>query len=99
MRCTAGLWPDIGCLVHDRNRAVASVFDDLAFGDVDNGGAIGMAVPRYDATGLDGELAEAELTLLAICRLLLEIDGGKHCIGDALAGVGDGLTRIRFHLI
>ena len=58
-----------------------------------------MAVPRHDAAGLDGELAEAELTLLYFCRLLLEIDGGKHGIGDALASVGDGLARIRFHLI
>src|SRR6516225_372602 len=99
MRGAAGLGADIAGLVHNRNRAVAGVFDDLAFSDVDDGGTIGVAVPRHDAAGLDGELAEAELTLLDVCRFLLEVDGGKHGIGDALASVGDGLARIRFHLI
>src|SRR3974377_2166016 len=88
MRGAAGLGADIAGLVHDWNRAVAGVFDDLAFGDVDDGGSIAVAVPRHDAAGLDGELAEAELALLDVRRLLFEIDGGKHGVGHALARGG-----------
>src|SRR5262249_8529952 len=44
----ARLWSDVAGLVHDRHGAVAGVFDNLALGDVDDRGAIGMAVPRHD---------------------------------------------------
>src|SRR5262249_47845328 len=80
----AGFRPDLAGLVHDRHGAVAGVFDDLAFGDVDDGGTVGVAVPRHDAAGLDGQLAEAELALLDIGRLLLEVDCREHRVGDAL---------------
>jgi hypothetical protein len=43
------LWPYIASLVHNRNRAVAGVFDDLAFCDVDDRRTIGVTVPRHDA--------------------------------------------------
>jgi len=33
----ASLRPDVACLVHDGRRAIAGVFDDFAFGDIDNG--------------------------------------------------------------
>ena len=60
----AGLCADIARLVHDRHRAIAGVFDDLAFGDVNDRRPIVVAVPGYDAAGLDGELAEPELAVL-----------------------------------
>src|SRR4051794_7126877 len=69
----AGFRPNLTGLVHDGDRAVAGVFDDLAFGDVDDGGAIGVAVPWHDAPRLNREFAEPELTLLDVCRFLFEI--------------------------
>ena len=57
-----------------------------------------MAMPRHDASWFDGKLAEPELALLDVCRLLFEIEGGKHGVGNTLARVGNRLAAIRFHL-
>src|SRR5262245_20727382 len=95
----AGFRLNLTGLVHDGNRAVAGIFDDLAFSDVDDGGTIGVAVPWHDAPRLNREFAEPELTLLDVCRFLFEIDGGEHRISHALARLGDRLTCIGFHLV
>src|SRR5215468_1501872 len=99
VRGAAGLRPDVAGLVHDRHRAVAGVFDDLAFRDVDDGGAVAGAVPGHDAARLDRELAETQLTVLDPSRLLLEIDGGERRVGDALGGMGRRLASIGLDLI
>src|SRR6516165_11640968 len=95
----AGFRSHFARLVHNGNRAVAGVFDDLALRDVNNRGTIAVAVPWHDAARLYGELAEPELTLLDVGRFFLEIDGGEHRIGHALARLGDWLTCIGFHLV
>ena len=71
------LWPYLASFVHNRNRAVAGIFDDFAFCDVDDRRTIAVAVPRHDAAWLDSKFTEPELTLLDVCRLLFKIDGGK----------------------
>src|SRR6266568_4636431 len=99
MRGAAGLRPDFPGFVHDRIRAVAGIFDDLAFRDVDDRRSIAVAVPRYDASRLDREFAEPELTPLDICRLLFEIDGGENGVGHALSSVGNRWARVGLHLV
>src|SRR6516225_11665227 len=99
MRGAAGLGADITGLVHDWNRAVAGVFDDLALRDIDDRGSIAVAMPRHDAPWFDRKLAEPELALLDVCRLFFEIDGGQHGVGNALARVGDRLTCVGFHFV
>ena len=47
-------------LVHDRRAAVAGVFHDLAFSDVDQRRPIGVAVPWHHATWCDRQLAETK---------------------------------------
>src|SRR5262249_59548179 len=96
MRCPARLRPDVAGLMHNWIGAVAGVFDDLALGDVDDRRSIGVAVPGHDAARLDRELAEAQLALFEFRRLLLEIDGSKHRVGYALAGMACPRTRIGF---
>src|SRR5262249_60634274 len=99
MRCAVGFRPNIAGLMHDRISAVAGVFDDLAFGDVNDRGTIVVAVPRYDAAGFDRELAESELAFLDIRRLLLEVDGGEYGVGDAFGCMGCRLTYVGLHLV
>src|SRR6516162_7108596 len=98
VRGATRLRPDVTGLVHDRIGAVAGVFDDLAFGDVNNRRPIGVAVPGHDAARLDRELAESQLAFLDVGRLLLEVDGGEHCVGDALAGMGARHAHVGFGL-
>src|SRR5262249_26138575 len=85
VRGAARLRPDIAGFVHDRISAVAGVFDDLALGDVDDRGAVAVAVPWHDAARLDRELAETQLAILDVRRLLLEVDGGEHRVGERLS--------------
>src|SRR5207247_6477016 len=65
--------PDLAGLVQDRLGAVAGVFDDLAVLREDQRRTVVMAVPRHDAAGLDRPLAEAQLAVLQMRRLLLVI--------------------------
>src|SRR5262249_52744477 len=99
MRGPAGLWAYLAGFVQNRNRAVACIFHDLAFCDVDDRGAIAMTVPRHDAAWFDGEFAEPKLTLLDVCRLLFKINGGQNRISHALGRIGHRLTYVGFHLI
>src|SRR6516162_8624563 len=99
MRRAARLGPDVAGLVHDRRRAIAGVFDDLTFGNEDEGWPIGMAVPRHYAIGVDGELAEPQLAVLDLCRFLVEVDGAERGIGDANSGELDRLAGIGLHLV
>src|SRR5262245_11643277 len=92
------LWPYLTSFVHDRNRAVAGIFDDLAFCDVDDRRTIAVAVPRHDAAWLDSKFTEPELTLLDVCRLLFKIDGGKDRVGHALGRIGDRRAYVGFDL-
>src|SRR5262249_44233462 len=92
------LRPDIARLMHDRVGAVAGVFDDLALGDVDDRRTVAVAVPGHDTARFDRELAEAQLPVLDIRRLLLEVYGGEHRVGDALTGMRDRRARIGFEL-
>ena len=48
---------------------------------------------------LDRELAEAELTVLDLRRLLLEVDGSEHRVGYSLAGMGDRCARVGFDFV
>src|SRR5499427_10520395 len=93
------LWPYLASFVHNRNRAVAGIFDDLAFCDVDDRGTVAVTVPRHDAAWLNGEFAEPELTLLDVCRLLFKIDGGENGVGHTLCRIGDWRTNIGFHFV
>src|SRR5262249_3643800 len=93
------LRPYLTSFVHNRNRAVAGIFDDLAFCDVDDRRTIAVTVPRHDAAWLDSEFAEPELTPLDVGRLLFKIDGGEDCVGDALGCIGDRRTYVGFHLV
>src|ERR1700745_2826900 len=93
------LWPYLASLVHNRNRAVAGIFDDLAFCDVDDRGAIAVTVPRHDAVWLDSKFTEPELALLDVCRRLFKIDGGEDGVGHALGRIGDRRTYVGFHLV
>src|SRR5438445_12559638 len=73
VRGAGNFGPDLAGLVHDWLGAVAGIFDDLALLDVDQRGAVVMAVPGHDAAGLARQLAEAQLAILDVRRLLLEI--------------------------
>src|SRR6266496_722667 len=90
---------DVARLVHDRNRAIAGVFDDLAFDDVDDRRPIAVAVPGDDTARLDDELAQAQLTLRDFGRLVRELDRGEHRIGDALGGCHVHLRQIAAALV
>src|SRR5262245_33235073 len=96
VRGAAGLWPDVAGLVRDRRGAVARILDDLALGDVDDRRTIAVTMPRHNAAGLDRELAKSKLPILAVRRFLLKIDGGKHRVRNALAGVRDGRSYVGF---
>src|SRR4051812_20286812 len=95
VRGAVDLGPDVARLVHDRIDAVAGVFHDLALLDEDQRRPVVVAVPRHDAAGLDGELAETQLAAFDVRGLLAEIDGAERRVGDAdrlvvdhLAGIG-----------
>ena len=85
-------------LVHDRIGAVAGIFDDLALLDEDQRGTIVMAVPGHDATRLDRQLSEAQLSIPDVGRLLLEIDRAKRDVGDADRLGVDHRTDVGLHL-
>ena len=74
---------DLAGLVVDRPGAVAGVFDDLAFGDVDQRRTVVMAVPRHDAAGLDHHLAESQFAALDLRLLLAEVDRAERGVGHA----------------
>ena len=61
-----GLGHHVADLVHDRRCAVARIFVDLAFDDVNDRRTIGVAMPGHDAVRLDGQLAHAEQTVVDI---------------------------------
>src|SRR5262245_57570309 len=95
MRNLRRLGDDVAGLVHDRTGAVRRVFDDLAFGDVDDGGTVGVAVPGNDAAWLDRELAHAEIPALDVEWRLADVDRGDDRVGhsdrleiDRLTGIG-----------
>src|SRR4051794_8130653 len=90
--------PDVAGLVQDRLGAVAGVFDDFALLNEDQRRTVVMAVPWHDAAGLDRQLAEAQLAVLEVGRLLLEIDRAERDVGDADRLVVDLLAGIGFHL-
>src|ERR1043166_1231009 len=99
MRGRIGLGPNVASLVHDRSQTVARVFHNLAFRAVDDRRTVAMAVPWHDATRLDHEAAEAQLAVLDIRRLLGEVDGAEHRVGDAFGLEGDWLAGVWLHLI
>ena len=90
---------DLAGLVHDRHRAIAGVFDDLAFRHIDQRRAVVMAVPRHDAAGLDHHLAEAQLAAGDLRLLLAEIDRAERGVGHALGRMIDRLGGIRHALV
>src|SRR3954453_14337524 len=75
--------PDLAGLVQDRLGTVAGVFDDLALLHEDQRRTVVVAVPRHDAAGLDRQLAEAQLAILQVRGLLLEVDRTERDVGDA----------------
>jgi len=90
---------DIADLVHDRIDAVGGVFDDLPLLHKYQSGTIVMAMPRHDATRLDRELAEAQLAIPDVGRLLFQIDRAERDVGNADRLVVDHLPRVRLDLV
>src|SRR6266545_6186146 len=95
MRGAEHLGSDIAGLVQNGLRAVAGVFNDLALLHKNESGPIVVAVPWHDAAGLDRELAEAQLAVPEVRRLLFEVNRAQRHVGyadrlefDFLAGVG-----------
>src|SRR6516162_8454919 len=72
MRGPIDLRPQVARLVHDRIDAIAGVFHDLALLDKDQRRSIVMAMPGHDATGFDGQFAEAQFAALDMRGLLAE---------------------------
>ena len=81
--------------VVDGGSAIAGEFDDVTLDDVNDRGAIAMAMPGNDATRLDGELAHAEFAVLDLGRLFRDVDHGDHGVGDTDGLHVDGLAGIR----
>src|SRR5206468_11290550 len=98
VRGTGDFRPDLAGLVHDRLGAVAGVFDDFALLDEDQRGTIVMAVPGHDAAGLDRQLAEAQLAIPDVGRLLLEVDRAERDVGDADRLGVDHRANVGLHL-
>src|SRR5262245_14623187 len=94
MRNFRSLGYDVACLVHNRSGAIARIFVDHAFGDVDDGGAIGVAVPRHYAARLNGELAHAEVPAVDIERPLGDINRGDDGVGHANGLEINGLAGV-----
>src|SRR5882724_2484271 len=90
---------DLAGLVMDRRRAVAGVFDDLALGDVDQGKAIVVAVPRHDSTRLDHHLAEAQLATLDLRHLLAEVDCAERGVCYANGCEADCFASVRLAFV
>ena len=99
MRHVWGLGHDVACVMHQRHGAIARIFVDLAFDDVDDGGTVGVAVPGDDAARLDHELAHAEVATIDFERRLAHVDRGDGGVGDANRLQIDGFARIRLLLI
>src|SRR5262245_32261957 len=88
----------IAGLVEDRDRAVAAVFDDLAFDDIDERRAVIVAVPGNDAIGLDYQLANPHLAAVGLDRFVGEIDRGEYGVGNAEGRNGHRLADVRLAL-
>src|SRR6266849_136613 len=95
MRGAEHLGSDIAGLVQNGLCAVAGVFNDLALLHKNESGPVVVAVPWHDAAGLDRQLAEAQLAVLEVRRLLFKVDRTQSHVGyadrlefDFLAGVG-----------
>ena len=99
MRYVGGLGHDVARVMHQRHGAIARIFVDLAFDDVDDGGTVGVAVPGDDAARLDHELAHAEVPAIDVERRLAHVDRGDGGVGDADRLQVDGFARIRLLLI
>src|ERR1043165_2200749 len=99
VRRALGLGPDLALLMQDRDRAVARIFVDLALRDEDQRRAVVVAVPRHDAAGLDGELAEAQLAALRRDVFVREIDRAERRIGHAVGRRIDRRAYVRLLLI
>src|SRR5205823_6264141 len=99
MRGAEYLGPDIAGLVHNGLCAVAGIFDDLALLHKDEGWSVVVAVPGHDAAGLDRQLAESQLAILEVRRLLFEVDRTQRDVGDAERLEVDLLAGVGFHLV
>src|SRR5258707_7251552 len=78
-------------------RAIAGVFNDLALLHKNESGPIVVAVPWHDAAGLDRQLAEAQLAVLEVRRLLFEVDRTQSHVGYADRLEFDFLSGVRHH--
>lgn len=85
---------DIAGGMNDGHCAIAGVFGDAAADDIDDGGAITVAMPGHNAAGLDRKLAQAELAILHHGRFLREVDGADHGVDNAFGGEISWLGRI-----
>src|SRR6516225_10585938 len=99
MRRAARLGTNLASLVQDRRRTVAGEFVDLAFRDEDQRRAVAVAVPGHDAVGLYGELAEPQLAVLELRRLLRQVDSAERGVGDADRGEFHGFAGVGLHLV
>ena len=68
------------------------------FDDVDDRRPLAVAVPGHDAAGLDHELAHAQAAILD-ALLLVHVDRGDDCVGDADRLQVDGLAHIGLGLV
>src|SRR5882724_11100408 len=62
-------------------------------------GPIVVAVPWHDTAGLDRQLAEAQLAVLEVRRLLFEVDRTECHVGYADRLEFDFLAGVRLHLV
>lgn len=93
MRCGARLARDFARLVDDRHLAIAGVFGDCAIDDIDDGGAVAVAMPGNDAARLHNELAQPPLAVGDVGGLLREINRWQNSVGYAL-GLGCNITGL-----
>jgi hypothetical protein len=99
MRCAEHLGSDIAGLVRNGLGAVAGVFDDFALLHKNESGPVVVAVPWHDAAGLDRQLAEAQLAVLEVNRLLFEVNRTERNVGYADRLEVDFLAGVCFDLV
>ena len=99
MRSAELFGPEVAGLVQNRIDTVARDIHDLALLHEYQGRPVVVAVPGYDAAGLDRQLAELQFAILKVRRLLAEVDRAQRHVCDADRFVVDLFVRIGLDLV